>query len=151
MEGSLPLSLQAKLKQKKTEMTAVPDRWPDLCPGFSAPPPTLAPPGISSSSGNFRKKASFTLTAHRSKQTTTLPSSRAWRNPHTRSLDEGQGHPRAPASTHWATCPLISSSLCLAFQLHRATYASMWGGEEDSDSPEMEGNREKTWFCPQKT
>lgn len=86
------------------------------------PIPTLAPPGISSSSRNFKKKTSFTWTAHTGKPTTVPRAGGPGETP-TSSLGPGQGHPRAPASTHWATCSLISSSLCLAFKLHGATYS----------------------------
>lgn len=110
--------------------------------------PTPAPPGISSSSRNFKKKDLLHMDSpHR--QTDNTARAGGPGEPHTSSLGPGQGHPRAPASTHWATCPLISSSLCLAFKLHRATAASLWGGGS-SHSPESVGSSERR-FCPQKT
>lgn len=94
-----------------------------------APFPTLTPPKILGSKRNFRKMASFTVTAEGCKQIAMLLSRRAWRNPHTRRLDPGQGHTRASASTHWATCPLISSGLCLAFKFHRSYILPLHGEE----------------------
>lgn len=72
------------------------------------------------------------LSSHRrpTRQTNgSAPRQAAWRNPHTRSLDQGQGHAGASASTHWATCPLISSGLCLAFKLHRGCMPPPHGEE----------------------
>lgn len=69
IESYLPLSLQTKLQKKNENESSSRTGDRNLCRGFLGPLPSPAPPWISSSNGNYRKKFSFTLISHRGEQT----------------------------------------------------------------------------------
>lgn len=122
--------LQTKLKKKnENERKQFQNKWPEPLSWHFCPSPN------SSSNMNFQfkqklqEKAFLHTDSPRRQTNDSAPKQEAWRNPHTRSLDQDQGHARASASTHWATCPLISSGLCLAFKLHRGCRLPLCGEE----------------------
>lgn len=98
-------------------MKEVPEQVASTSIGVLTPNSSL--PWTSNSNKNFRKTPFFPQIAHGCKPITMLLSRRDWQSPHTRSLEPGQSHTRASASTHCATCPLISSGLWLAFKRHK--------------------------------